>query len=266
MSSKATGWAWSCRTGDTTTKCVLAAFADYAHPDGTAAFPSLKTVAADAECSKDTVKRHLKTLLEEGFMRPGDQQLVAHIRADRRPVVYDLAMSEETRLLWKASHARGGSLHPRTESEPSEDGGADCTPVDPEPGSTPAPPSTGHGGAHGGAPETSRGCTGAPQTNYELPDTPQPPAERGATDASSTTAGAGCAGCRGQRPCRACGTTPRQLEEAERRAVDQRRREANDDAIQADRRRKDATSHVDGAAHARQARDLLAAARSGGES
>ena len=108
MSSKASGWAWETRTGNSTRKLILAAFADYASADGTSAYPSLETIADRVECSVRTVQRQLQTLLADGFMRPGDQELVAHIRADKRPVVYDLAMSDLVRQQWR-NQAQGGS-------------------------------------------------------------------------------------------------------------------------------------------------------------
>jgi hypothetical protein len=39
-------------------------------------------------------------LVTDGFMREGDQQLVAHYPANKRPIVYDLSMSEQQRREW----------------------------------------------------------------------------------------------------------------------------------------------------------------------
>lgn len=75
---------------------VLIAYADHANDDGTAAWPSVATVASYARCTPRTVHTKLRLLLEHGLMRPGDQQLVDHLPANRRPVVYDLVMNPDT--------------------------------------------------------------------------------------------------------------------------------------------------------------------------
>ncbi|VTR77241.1 helix-turn-helix domain-containing protein [Cellulomonas hominis] len=72
---------------------VLIAYADHAKDDGTAAWPSVATVARYARCTPRTVHTKLRLLVEYGVMRPGDQRLVDHLPANRRPVVYDLVMN-----------------------------------------------------------------------------------------------------------------------------------------------------------------------------
>lgn len=71
---------------------VLIGLADHAHDDGTEARPSVATLAKYARCSPRTVHNKLRILEQAGLIRRGDQQTVAHLRADRRPVVYDLIM------------------------------------------------------------------------------------------------------------------------------------------------------------------------------
>lgn len=75
---------------------VLIAYADHANDDGTAAWPSVATVARYARCTPRTVHTKLRVLIEHGLMRPGDQQLVDHLPANRRPVVYDLCLDAST--------------------------------------------------------------------------------------------------------------------------------------------------------------------------
>ena len=131
--------------GDSTRKLVLIGYANHAHADGTAAFPGVATVARYANCSTRTVQRHVAQLLEDGYLREGDQSLVALKRADQRPIVYDVAMSSLERDRWRAdatdgrraqaAHqgrigghvsainaqvARGDNLTPRAESEFSQ--------------------------------------------------------------------------------------------------------------------------------------------------
>jgi hypothetical protein len=90
MSARAVAWVLSVKLRDSTRKLVLVGLADHANLDGTAAFPSQATLADYAECSVRQVRRHLACLLDDGWIVHGDQELVKHYRADRRPVVYDL--------------------------------------------------------------------------------------------------------------------------------------------------------------------------------
>lgn len=72
---------------------ILYALADRASDDGTAAWPSQQWIADRACCSKRTVIRHLQAMEDRGLIRRGDQRHVAHIRFDKRPIVWDLALS-----------------------------------------------------------------------------------------------------------------------------------------------------------------------------
>lgn len=95
MSTAAVGWALdSRRTGplDPATRLVLVVLADHAHADGTSAFPSKVTISDRIDVSPRTVQRHLGALVDLGLIRPGDAALVSHIRSDRRPNVWDLAL------------------------------------------------------------------------------------------------------------------------------------------------------------------------------
>lgn len=71
---------------------LLVALADRASDDGTGAFPSVDFLAKRMRRTPRSVQRGLRKLMEDGWIRLGDQQLVAHYRADRRPTVYDLVM------------------------------------------------------------------------------------------------------------------------------------------------------------------------------
>lgn len=72
---------------------VLIGLADHADSDGRGARPSVATLATYARCSPRTVHNKLRVLEEAGLIARGDQRAVAHLRADRRPVVYDLAIN-----------------------------------------------------------------------------------------------------------------------------------------------------------------------------
>jgi hypothetical protein len=122
---------------------VLIAYADHANDDGTAAWPSVATVAGYARCSPRTVHTKLRLLLDHGLIRPGDQQLVDHLPANRRPVVYDLVMGapghREAAATGPIGYETAGQpgvkiLHPRT-------GPLEAVAVDnPESGVKPASP------------------------------------------------------------------------------------------------------------------------------
>ncbi len=69
---------------------VLGTMADQASPDGCGTWLSKETIAARTHVSEETVKRCWRNMLKRGLIAKGDQALVRHYRADRRPVVFDL--------------------------------------------------------------------------------------------------------------------------------------------------------------------------------
>lgn len=213
MSIEAISWALNAQVGDSTRKLVLVALANHAHRDGTSTFPSKDSIAAYAECSKGTVKRHVTKLLEEGWIRTGDQDLTASIRADRRPVVYDLAMNDTVRDAWATG----------VQDEPPSTG-HDGAPT------TPRPKPTGvHLEHHGGSPVNPK-----PSLTVE----PPPPPASGGRPTTSTS----CSKHTTPTPnCRSCGTTPRQLERAAAKAKSEAARNADRDELAKQRAAKQAT-------------------------
>lgn len=109
MSWQASTWALNLKLGNSTRKLVLMGYADHAHQDGKNAFIGVETVATYAECDKRTVQRHIRWLLEHGYMREGDQSLVSDFDPRYRPIVYELAMDDSTREQWEIDHASGGN-------------------------------------------------------------------------------------------------------------------------------------------------------------
>lgn len=96
MSVQAVTWALDARrTGAMPAECrlVLVTLADYADPDGRAAWPKVKTLAARLAVTPRSVKRSLSWLRENGLIGPGDQRIVSHLDARYRPTVYDLALN-----------------------------------------------------------------------------------------------------------------------------------------------------------------------------
>lgn len=216
MSIEAMTWALSADVGDAARKLVLVGQANHAHKDGTTSWAAKETLAEYVNASPRTIQRHLKRLREDGWIRPGDQSAVAHVRADRRPVVYDLAMNEATRLEWKkdfeAENARGDDLSPRAESTAGQV--VSPFPID--------------GETSGETPEASRGdkaLSPEPSLTQELP--PNPPPSGGRICGRHKTSPGDC--------CRACGTTPRQVELRRQRELADQRRAADQAATAADR-------------------------------
>lgn len=99
MSHQASAWALDARqTGrlGAGARLVLATLADYADPQGHGAYPSKATIAARLDLDVDTVRKHLRSLEGSGLLRRGDQHLVSHFPADKRPTVYNLALKAGT--------------------------------------------------------------------------------------------------------------------------------------------------------------------------
>lgn len=74
---------------------VLMGVANHAGRDGTGSYATQETLARYARKSARAVRNDLEALLSLGLIRKGDQRLVSHLAADKRPVVYDLAMERK---------------------------------------------------------------------------------------------------------------------------------------------------------------------------
>lgn len=104
MSLRATLWVLDeAPTTDMRHFAVLVALADVADDGGRGCWPAVRTLARRARCSERTVQRILREMEDAGLIRRGNQILAEGIRADRRPVVYDLCMP-----------SRGDNLSPRS--------------------------------------------------------------------------------------------------------------------------------------------------------
>ncbi|GAO13026.1 hypothetical protein TPA0598_17_00070 [Streptomyces lydicamycinicus] len=69
---------------------VLGAMADKADSDGCGTWLSKETIAARVHVSEETVKRCWRNMSRRRLIARGDQRMVRHYRADRRPVVWDI--------------------------------------------------------------------------------------------------------------------------------------------------------------------------------
>lgn len=69
---------------------VLLLLANHAHSDGRNVWRKKSELANELGCSLRTVERAFRDLRTRGLIRHGDQRLTEHLRADRKPVVFDL--------------------------------------------------------------------------------------------------------------------------------------------------------------------------------
>src|SRR5262249_38352716 len=68
MSIRAINWAFKQQVGKPSAKLVLVTLADHADADGKC-WPSLRTIAARTELSRDTILRSVRLLESKGFLR-----------------------------------------------------------------------------------------------------------------------------------------------------------------------------------------------------
>jgi hypothetical protein len=71
---------------------TLLGLANHAGRDGRGTFPSKETLTLYNRKTTRQTKRDLDELQSLGLIRQGDQRFLAHVRPDRRPMVWDLAM------------------------------------------------------------------------------------------------------------------------------------------------------------------------------
>ncbi|MFE2945234.1 helix-turn-helix domain-containing protein [Streptomyces sp. NPDC059255] len=74
---------------------VLIRVANHTNGDMRGCYASAETLAGECLMGESTVLKHLRRLKAGGALLPGDPELVSHLRADRRPPVYDLAGGHE---------------------------------------------------------------------------------------------------------------------------------------------------------------------------
>lgn len=97
-----------------TVQSLLAHLADHADRFGKHVFPSVPTLAEALRCSQRTVQRGLRWLEEQGYIRrSADLRKVRKLPYYKRPTVYELSMSEETRTIfadeYEAAQTKSGS-------------------------------------------------------------------------------------------------------------------------------------------------------------
>lgn len=75
---------------------VLIRVANHTNGEMRGCYASAETLAGECLMGESTVLKHLRRLKAGGVLVPGDPELVSHLRADRRPPVYDLAGGHDT--------------------------------------------------------------------------------------------------------------------------------------------------------------------------
>ncbi|MFJ1708717.1 hypothetical protein [Kitasatospora sp. NPDC088346] len=116
MSLEPMVWALSgdAPVADVNEYAILGCMAETADRDGCGTWQSKETIAHRVKVSEETVKRCWRNLLRRGLIAKGDQSLVKHYRADRRPVVYDLLIPYE----WFSNIERTNTERARLGREP----------------------------------------------------------------------------------------------------------------------------------------------------
>jgi Helix-turn-helix domain len=73
---------------------TLIGLANHADHEGRGAYPTQRLLAQYARKDVRQIRRHLADLKAAGLIRPGDERLVAHLPADRRPQVWNLVLDQ----------------------------------------------------------------------------------------------------------------------------------------------------------------------------
>lgn len=129
MSIRAVDWALrQSPVTDTGAKLILVGLANHSTDEGTGAYPSRETLAKYASCSVRTVATKLKHLIDLGVIKSGDQQMVSHIRGDRRPIVYDINFDVQISHPVRQESHDVQNLHPVDSAPETSDDVQDTTP------------------------------------------------------------------------------------------------------------------------------------------
>lgn len=95
MSVKALNWVIydTPKTLDAIEFRLLVVMADIADKHGKGVYKGVRRYAEEVGCSTRTVQSKLRSLEQRGLIAKGDQMLVQHLPANRRPTVYDICMA-----------------------------------------------------------------------------------------------------------------------------------------------------------------------------
>lgn len=94
MSTAAVVWALhKAPTRTPSQRLVLTHLAERADSEGRGAFPAVETIRLHLGMSERTVRQHLADLEADKLISRGDQNLSSYLRADQRPIVWDLDLT-----------------------------------------------------------------------------------------------------------------------------------------------------------------------------
>lgn len=151
---------------------TLMGLANHADENGRGAYPSQETLAWYGRKDERSVRRDLDQLEEIGLISKGDQRLVLHLPADKRPVVYNLAM--ERKRPPRPERRKGG--------RPRKNEGTPTSPGNQAENRGDVDVRGDAGDKTGGTPVANRGDVHVPQTVLEPSLEPSVPTERPADD------------------------------------------------------------------------------------
>lgn len=95
---------------------VLVKLANVSNDKGTIAFRSKSEMAEELGVSQRSIQRALRELESAALIKPGDQSYVRHIRADKRPTVFEL------NFRWRTQYSAPELPWPEDESGETERG------------------------------------------------------------------------------------------------------------------------------------------------
>lgn len=103
---------------------VLIKLANVANDTGTIAFRTKADMATELGVTQRSIQRALSELEHAALIKPSDQEYVHHIRADRRPTVYELNFRYKTQysapeLPWDDGETKLSTGEPRGDSHGS---------------------------------------------------------------------------------------------------------------------------------------------------
>lgn len=123
MSVKAINWVLydTPRNLDAIEFRLLAIMGDAVDSNGRGAWKSVSTYAEEVGCSVRTIQSKLRNLEKRGLIMRGDQRIVNHIPANRRPTVYDLNLNadgtdtdtDEASGNWEETETEVQNMHPK---------------------------------------------------------------------------------------------------------------------------------------------------------
>lgn len=176
---------------------TLMTLANYADKEGRNAFPAQSVIADHVRKSERMVRRDLQQLQDLKLLVEGDQRVVAHIRPDRRPVVWNLCTERKRSDASPRGESKSSKRvddRKRTSPRKPATTGSGRPPVTVNSGGTERPPETtptggnprpggheqpgGTGWSNGGTPMVERGELGFRQSfkNRQEPTSARAPA------------------------------------------------------------------------------------------